>query len=431
MDNASSSGFVVDSFEGVNDHFTSLKILESHGHNVLARAKRFGRWYLLKGLAPKESQQASYHEMLVKEFDIMMRLQHLGIVQTVGLEDVDGMGKCIVMEWVEGITLAEWLKGQHTREERQQVASQLMDALAHIHQHGVVHRDIKPSNIMITTNGQQVKIIDFGLADTDVHATLKQPAGTHSYMAPEQAQAGAPDVRNDIYSLGLVLEQLQLGQLYKNPIAHCLMPIDKRYQSIVQLKEDIERSKHRRRMMKVVGFAIGVSLVIAGILLGLGYVGRKKLEEPSGRFEFKDALGFVYTNWDNGYTLNVSVQYTGRGIKNVTLQQEQRFVNRSWKVSELGFGCFRNHSEIQNITIYSTIFGIQKNSFKGCTNLRSITMPNLMAVPGIGCGGWQTVIDSIFEPEHFENVTLYVPIVEEMKRDSSWCKFKHIEPLSK
>lgn len=50
-----------------------------------------------------------------------------------------------------------------------------------------------------------------------------------------------------------------------------------------------------------------------------------------------------------------------------------------------------------------------------------------MAVPDMGCGGWQTVIDSIFEPEHFENVKLYVPIVEEMKRDSSWCKFKHIE----
>lgn len=54
-------------------------------------------------------------------------------------------------------------------------------------------------------------------------------------------------------------------------------------------------------------------------------------------------------------------------------------------------------------------------------------MPSIMVVPDIGCGGWQTVIDSIFEPEHFENVTLYVPIVEEMKRDSSWCEFKHIE----
>ncbi len=431
MDNASSSGFVVDSFEGVNDHFTSLKILETHGHNVLARAKRFGRWYLLKGLAPEVSQQTAYHEMLVKEFDIMMRLQHPGIAQAVSLEDVEGMGKCIVMEWVEGMTLSEWLEGRHTREMRRRVAQQLMDALDYIHQHGVAHRDIKPSNIMIASYGQKVKIIDFGLADTDVHALLKHPAGTRSYMAPEQASAIVPDTRNDIYSLGLVLEDLQLGQLYKNPIARCLKPIDKRYQSVDELKEDIERGKRRRRMMQVVGFAIAVSLVIAGIMLGLGYAGRQALEEPSGRFVFKDVLGFVYTNWNNGYTPDVSVQYTGSGVKDVTLQREYRFENRLWRVNELGFGCFRNHSEIETVTIENTNFGIQKNSFKGCTNLRSISMRGLMVVPSIGCGGWQTVIDSIFEPYHFEHVTLYVPIVEEMKRDSSWCKFKHIEPLSK
>ena len=54
-------------------------------------------------------------------------------------------------------------------------------------------------------------------------------------------------------------------------------------------------------------------------------------------------------------------------------------------------------------------------------------MPNLNNPPSIGNGGWVTVIDSIFEPEHFENVTLYVPIVEEMKQDKSWGRFKHIE----
>ena len=228
MDQASISGFVVDSFEGVNDHFTSLEVLDTHGHNVLARAKRFGRWYLLKGLAPEVAEQHAYHEMLVKEFDIMMRLQHPGVVQVVSLEDVDGLGKCIVMEWVEGVTLSDWLADKPTRAERRKVAQQLMDALAHVHQHGVVHRDIKPSNIMVTTNGQNVKIIDFGLADTDVHAVLKQPAGTARYMAPEQASASKPDLRNDIYSLGLVLRDLKLGRKYDKAIARCLAPIDSR-----------------------------------------------------------------------------------------------------------------------------------------------------------------------------------------------------------
>lgn len=275
MDNASSSGFLVDSFEGVNNRFTSLKVLGTHGHNVLARAKRFGRWYLLKGLAPEESQQSAYHEMLVKEFDIMMRLQHPGIVQAVGLEDVDGMGKCIVMEWVEGMTLAEWLEGEHTREERHQVAQQLMNALSHIHQHGVVHRDIKPTNIMITSNGQQVKIIDFGVADTDVHASLKQPAGTHSYMAPEQVSMSRPDLRNDIYSLGLVLREMDLGKSYKKPIAHCLMPIEERYQSVDELKTDLHRRASRRRTMRVGLGALGIAAAIIATAFITMYFNKK------------------------------------------------------------------------------------------------------------------------------------------------------------
>lgn len=270
MDQASTSGFMVDSFEGVNDHFTSLEVLGTHGHNVLARARRFGRWYLLKGLAPEVAEQQAYHEMLVKEFDIMMRLQHPGVVQVVSLEDVDGMGKCIVMEWVEGITLSDWLEEKSTRTDRHQVAQQLMDALAHVHQHGVVHRDIKPSNIMVTTNGQHVKIIDFGLADTDVHAVLKQPAGTARYMAPEQASASKPDLRNDIYSLGLVLEQMRLGRLYKRPIARCLQPIDKRYESVEELQNDLRRRSHRSRTAGIVaavaltaGLSAGIATLIA------------------------------------------------------------------------------------------------------------------------------------------------------------------------
>lgn len=264
MDEASSSGFVVDSFEGVNDHFTSLEVMGTHGHNCLARAKRFGRWYLLKSLAPDEAQQNAYHEMLVKEFDIMMRLHHPGVAQAVSLEDVEGLGMCIVMEWVEGETLAQWLEGDTTRDKRQQVADQLMDALVHIHQHGVVHRDIKPSNIMVTTNGQNVKIIDFGLADTDVHADLKQPAGTYSYMAPEQASTSVPDQRNDIYSLGLVLEKMHLGWLYKAPITRCLQPIDKRYQSVEDLRNDLHRRMRRRRTATLAAAALLLVAVSAG-----------------------------------------------------------------------------------------------------------------------------------------------------------------------
>lgn len=66
----------------------------------------------------------------------------------------------------------------------------------------VVHRDLKPGNVVITTNGHNAKILDFGLSDTDSYGILKQPAGTEEYMAPEQRCSHVPDCRNDLFSLG-------------------------------------------------------------------------------------------------------------------------------------------------------------------------------------------------------------------------------------
>ena len=244
MDTSSVSGFLEDGFEGVSLDFTQFEQIASHGFNRLTRAKRYGRWYLLKSLNDETKDKLVYQEMLRKEFDIMMQLQHPGVVQAIGMEMVEPFGQCIIMEWIEGITLKKWLESNTTREERLHVAKQILDAIAHIHSHGIAHRDIKPSNIMVTMNGKNAKIIDFGLADTDAHAILKQPAGTEQYMAPEQASTSQPDVRNDIYSLGIVFRHMDLGRSVK--------PI------IARLKTDLHRRESRRR-------TIGIGLVASGI----------------------------------------------------------------------------------------------------------------------------------------------------------------------
>jgi serine/threonine protein kinase len=268
MDDTSSiSGYMENGFEGVSKEFTQLEALQSHGVNRFTRAKRYGRWYLLKSLNNESRDKLIYQEMLRKEFDIMMRLQHPGVVQTIGMETVEPFGQCIIMEWVEGVTLKKWLEGETTRDERLHVAEQLLDTLSHIHSQGIAHRDIKPSNIMVTTNGKNVKIIDFGLADTDAHAILKQPAGTKQYMAPEQASTSQPDVRNDIYSLGLVLRQMNLGKDYKKVAEKCIRPIDERYQSVDELKNDLAHRKARRRNISMGLAALGTAALITTITL--------------------------------------------------------------------------------------------------------------------------------------------------------------------
>ena len=261
---SSASGYLSDSFEGISQTFTDVEILAMSEVNVVAKAKRYGRWWLLKGLRKKVAGEAGYQQRLRKEFEILMQLQHPGVVMAVGLEDVEVLGLCIVMEYVDGVTLKEWLTEKPTRQMRLRVMQEIMDAVCYLHTKGIVHRDLKPANIIVTGNGSHVKLIDFGLADTDSHTILKQPAGTPTYMSPEQMQTAVADGRNDIYSLGIIMQQMELGWRYHYIIKRCLRPIEHRYQQMADLQHAIRSTNSRIRNVAV---WLGALLIMAMILL--------------------------------------------------------------------------------------------------------------------------------------------------------------------
>ena len=272
---SSASGYLSDSFEGISQTFTDVEILATSEVNVVAKAKRYGRWWLLKGLRKEVAGEAGYQQRLRKEFEILMQLQHPGVVMAVGLEDVEVLGLCIVMEYVDGVTLKEWLTEKPTRQMRLRVVQEIIDAVSYLHTKGIVHRDLKPANIIVTGNGSHVKLIDFGLADTDSHTILKQPAGTPTYMSPEQIQTAVADGRNDIYSLGIIMQQMELGWRYHYIINRCLRPIEQRYQQMGDLQHAIHSTNSRIRKIAV---WLGVLLIMALILL-LGMQMRRAKEQ--------------------------------------------------------------------------------------------------------------------------------------------------------
>ncbi len=100
----------------------------------------------------------------------------------------------------------------------------------------VVHRDLKPSNMMVTRNGSVLKLIDFGLADADSYAILKEPAGTDGYVSPEQQKGGPTDVRNDIYSVGVILDKMKLNLSYRLGLKRCLRPLEERYPNMTAMR---------------------------------------------------------------------------------------------------------------------------------------------------------------------------------------------------
>lgn len=84
--------------------------------------------------------------------------------------------ECIIAEWIDGLTLGQWLKSQHCIKDERRIFEHLLDAVEFVHDEQVVHRDQKLEHVLISRNGQNVKLIDFGLADTDSYIVFKQPA---------------------------------------------------------------------------------------------------------------------------------------------------------------------------------------------------------------------------------------------------------------
>ena len=261
----------MDSYSGIiieesrrSEQFSDFTPIPCKGFNLLCKAKRYGRWWVLKGLKEQYRQDENYKNLLHKEFDILISLQHPNIVSAYSMEEIPEMGTCIVMEWIDGITLEHW-SGRKTEEE--DIFLQLLDAVHYIHAKQIVHRDLKPSNIMITHNGNHVKLIDFGLSDTDDFAILKQPAGTPGYISPEQIASQQADIRNDIFSIGCILEKILPSKPYTAIIKRCKAPITQRYANVDELKADFMARRNRHPSgIKRIAIAVLTSIILLGFI---------------------------------------------------------------------------------------------------------------------------------------------------------------------
>ncbi len=220
-----------------------------------------GRRRIYKSLAPGVASGEPYRRLLQKEWSVLSQLSHPAIVSAYSFRNIDGIGDMIEMEWIDGMTLADWLRTIRSYDIRCKVALQLLDAVAYIHSKGVVHRDIKPENIMVTHDGDFVKLIDFGLADTCAHTGLKNPAGTPGYMSEHQQQSYSPLTSDDIYALRLVLAEI--------------LPSEQRWLSrkgsvadAMSLSDALQRRWRRKSARRILVPTVAVSVMVVAGLLG-------------------------------------------------------------------------------------------------------------------------------------------------------------------
>ena len=268
--NMESSFIIVPPSAEFSDVWSAPELLSAEGHNALYVATRFGRKYVLKALTESYRESTPHIELLRKEFTIGVGVDHPNIVRLLDFGHMNSIGWYIQMEYIDGITLDQFLETNPSSAIRRRIIEQLLDALSCLHERQIIHRDIKPSNILITRNGSAVKLIDFGVSDTDDYVTFKQPAGSMAYIAPEQLAGKPVDNRADIYAVGKIIGIL-FPHRYRYIARKCtrVNPAD-RYSSCAQGLRAIKRSDNMRMWLPVSLIFLAV-LCIAGWLMYAEY----------------------------------------------------------------------------------------------------------------------------------------------------------------
>jgi serine/threonine protein kinase/Tfp pilus assembly protein PilF len=209
-------------------HYEILRMLDGGGMGgevYLANDCKLRRPVALKFISNHYAGDEWAREQMLNEARAVAGLEHPHICLVYDVEEIDGH-HFIVMQYVEGETLASLMRRGHIAPERAaELAVQIADALAFAHARGVIHRDVKPQNIMVTAEGQ-AKVLDFGLAqfvrpqregepggeDPERTLHLGDVVGTPAYMSPEQARGDELDFRSDIFSFGVVLYEMLSGR---------------------------------------------------------------------------------------------------------------------------------------------------------------------------------------------------------------------------
>lgn len=227
------------------------------GSAVLYRVRKAGKYFIIK--TPKDNSGQSL-ALLQREYDLSIGKQHPHIVSIFTYEPSTIVGPGIVMEYIDGRTLTQFIAENPTFTERKRVFKQLLDAVSYIHRSGLVHNDIKPDNIMVTRSGNDVKLIDFGLADNDAYYLARTLGCTKAYASPElQAQEKDIDARSDIYSLGVIMKEL-FGNRYSGIAARCVKERkEKRYNNVGEIAKAIDR---RDKLPKIITLLLAASLII-------------------------------------------------------------------------------------------------------------------------------------------------------------------------
>ena len=226
------------------------EILEEIGKGGMAvvykaRCRLLNRIVAIKVLREDLTDNEEFVRRFNVEAQAAASLTHPNIVSVYDVGKEGGI-HYIVMEYVEGVTLKQYIekKGRIPWREAVSITIEICHGLAAAHKKHIVHRDIKPHNIIVTSTGA-IKVTDFGIAratTTSTVAASDDVLGSVHYFSPEQARGGYVDEKSDIYSLGVVMYEMLVGKVPftgDTPVAVAMKQIEEAPRSICEQVSDV------------------------------------------------------------------------------------------------------------------------------------------------------------------------------------------------
>lgn len=200
----------------LGDRYEIIELVGSGGMSEVYKAKdhKLNRYVAVKVLKREFSDDRNFVSKFRVEAQSAAGLSHPNIVNVYDVGEDEGI-YYIVMEFVEGITLKEYIMdhGRLPADQALDFALQIASGIEVAHQNHTIHRDIKPQNIIVSKNGT-LKVTDFGIARAATSNTVASNAmGSVHYISPEQARGGYSDEKSDIYSLGITMYEMVTGRV--------------------------------------------------------------------------------------------------------------------------------------------------------------------------------------------------------------------------
>lgn len=254
-----SFGEMADGFDKFHDY--QRMPFQGAGYSVLYTVLSGERKLFLKALNQEQGASAEHLARLRREYRILEQLygnEH--VVRCVGWREDVEVGPCIVMEYIDGETLTDYLKTNPSNKEKKRILNELLDALAFIHKHQIVHNDLKPENILVTRNGHNVKLIDFGYSDGDSNID-KATGRTKAFASPELSRQETTDVTSDIYSLGFIIKAL-FPHRYGSVVRKCqYQETEKRYQRVSEVGKAVGW-RDRVKWLALAALVVAVAVLV-------------------------------------------------------------------------------------------------------------------------------------------------------------------------